>query len=751
MLAVLAGVTDACFPIDTSIRTGRLVTDRHGTVLSAFLSSDQKWRFTTAVHEVSPVLVQSIIHKEDRRFRMHGGVDPVAILRAMVGNMLSGRRTSGASTITMQVVRLLEPRPRTVWSKCIEALRATQLEFHHSKDEILGMYLTLAPYGSNIEGVRAASLLYLGTTPDRLSPAEVAMLLIVPNRPTSLRLGGDDERLRRERDRWLRRLAADGLLTADAARDAMTEPLRLHRRATPRNAWHASVRLAREMPGASIVRSTLDAALQDQVEALTRHHVARLRALGIENASVMVIDNASRDVLAYVGSADPQDTATHGQVDGVQAVRSPGSTLKPLVYALAIDRGLLTPRTMLEDVPVNYDGYAPENFDRRYHGAVTMEQALATSLNVPAVTTLDRVGVDAMLDALQRARFASVARRRSDVGLSLILGGCGTRLEELTGLYAAFANAGRWRPLRWTPDAPRAEGAQLCSPGAAWMISECLTQLTRPDLPNNVELGARIPRIAWKTGTSYGRRDAWSIGYGRRFTVGVWVGNFDGRGNEHLTGSQCATPLLFDVVNAIDRTSDARWLERPSGVDMRFVCAMSGQPPSDSCADLVMDAFLPGTSSARPCMHQRETFVRTDGRMSYCTTCLPERGWTRRMELDMPAPVIAYMRQNGVALRVPPPHDPSCTRFFSAGEISITAPLHGKEYVLERAGETRLRCTATVPADATTVYWYMDDVFVTSAPAGGAVFMTPERGEHTLDCTDDRGRRARATFRVTYW
>lgn len=747
ILLLLLGL-DAAFPFRPTLQSGTLITDNDGKTLTAFLSPDQKWRFPVRHTEVSPVLLKAVILKEDSRFRWHPGVDPLAVVRAALTNLTQGRRASGASTITMQVARLLEPRPRTLWSKLVEVLHAMQLELHYSKDEILEMYLWLVPYGGNVEGIRAASMLYLGTTPDRLSIAEATTLLVVPNRPTSLRLGGNATSLRYARNAWIGRLLDHGVIDEAAAAAARAEPVVLKRVPTPRQAWHLSVRLASRMTQRSEIRTTIDGLHQQAVEALTHQHVQRLRMLGISNASVIVVDNATRSVVAYVGSANPLDVASSGQVDGVQAVRSPGSTLKPFIYALALDQGLMTPRTMVEDVPINLDGYAPENFDRRFLGAMSMQQALATSRNIPAVTTLQRLGIAAFTDVLSKAHVSTLSKR--GLGLSLALGGCGMRLDELAGLYAAFATGGTWMPLRWTVDGVKHDSVRLMSAAAAYMISDVLTTPSRPDLPNGFDASANLPRIAWKTGTSYGRRDAWSIGYNRRFTVGVWVGNFDGSGNEHLTGSQSATPLLFDVFNTIDRAQDARWLVRPATLDTRLVCAMSGMPPADSCKDQVMDVFIPRVSPATRCTHLREMYVRLDRSVSYCTMCLPATGWKRSMELHMPPPVLTYMRAQGMALRTPPPHEPSCTRVFE-GDLHITMPVNGKTYILEQATETQLRCDVVAPTDATMVYWFIDDVFVSAAPAGGSIFITPTAGQHTVECVDDRGRRARTTFIVKFW
>jgi penicillin-binding protein 1C len=749
-LLVLFLLADVSFPVPVSVPPSTMVTDRNGEVLTMFLSSDQRWRFPAALEDMSPELREAFIAKEDRWFRWHPGINPLAMVRALWTNLSTGRRMSGASTISMQVVRLLEPRPRTLWSKVVESFRALQLELHLSKDDILTLYMNLVPYGGNIEGVTAAALLYFERPPKQLSTAEMVTLLIVPNRPTSLRPGAAGSPLITERNRWLRILEGRGILEPALVADAVAEPLTLRRSATPRMAWHASVRLQRALPGRLVIRTTLDRSMQEKVETLVADHVRRLRIQGIGNAAAIIIDNATGEIRASVGSADATDVLHLGANDGVRAIRSPGSTLKPLLYALAMDAGLLTPKTRLDDVPININGYAPQNFDATYRGSVTMEDALAESLNIPAVTVLSRLGVPRFVDALARAGAASTSRQRSDVGLSMVLGGCGIRLDELTALYAAFARKGMWIAPTLLPRTSQPQERRLISEASAWAITEVLS---RPpaDLAIQVTDGARIPRIAWKTGTSYGRRDAWTIGYNRRFTVGVWVGHFDGRGVSELTGATCAAPLMMDIVHAIDRSAaDAGWLQQPATIDQREVCSVSGRLPSDSCHDRTLDLFIPGVSSAERCTHRRPVLVANDGSVSFCATCAPQKGYrTEWFETISPA-LLAYYRDNAVALRTPPPHYNGCTK-QEGGLVTITAPTEGAEYVLERNGEKLVRLTARVPDDATTVYWYVNGVFTTSAPAGQPAFFQPERGTHTVTCMDDRGREATVTLTIRYW
>lgn len=751
LFSALTVLVDWIFPFSPSVPTSTMVTDRDGRPLTVFLARDDKWRLPVRHDRVSPKLIEAFINKEDRFFRWHPGVNPFAILRAAWNNVLSGRRTSGASTITMQVARLLEPRPRTLLAKLIETWHAIQLELHYSKDEILGLYLTLIPYGGNIEGVTSAAVFYFDREPHRLTTAETALLMVVPNRPTSLRLAENSDRLFQARNVWLREWGKRGLISEEEMTTALREPVSIRRIPTPRSAWHLSVRLRSAWPSENFIKSTIDRVQQERVESLTLNHVRRLQALSIYNAAVIVIDNRTSEVVSYVGSQDPQDSEHQGQVDGVKAVRSPGSTLKPFLYGLAIDRGLLTRRTTIEDVPVNYDGYSPTNFDERYDGLVTMSDALARSLNVPAVSTLAKVGIPSFLDLLEKGRLSTIQRDKKLLGLSVVLGGCGTRLDELTAMYASLARGGRYVAPRWTHRDVLGDTTQLLSAEASWILTDILLQRNRPDMPSNVHLTPSVPVVAWKTGTSYGRRDAWSIGYNADYTVGVWVGNFTGTGVPDLRGSTVATPLMFDVFTALGRSGHDVWHQRPSRLDIRYVCSVTGNVPGDSCKNITLDDFIPTVSPSIQCNHIREIFVNARGTISYCTDCLPNSGWKRQSFINLPPAILAFLRDEHLKIRLPPAHEPSCTRIERDGSISIVSVTEGKEYILEDEGERRLLLRCHASADATTVYWYLNDVFVTSAPPGGGVVVEPQAGKNTVTVTDNRGRSATVSFTATIW
>jgi penicillin-binding protein 1C len=769
LVGLLALVFDRLFPLPLAPQYSPLVLAADGSVLHAYLNPTQKWRMKTELSEITPALQTAIIEKEDRYFRYHFGVNPVAIAQAAGRNIFGRGRTTGASTITMQVARLLAPKERTFGNKLLEMLRATQLEAHLSKAEILQLYLNLVPYGSNIEGVKSAALLYFQQPPHYLSLAQTVTLAIIPNRPGGLLLGKNNDRILAERNRWLRYFGQEKLFPAQDIADALLEPLTAQRHAAPTLAPHLARRLVRAQPDKPLIYSTLRPATQAKAEDLARNYVRRLGTLGISQAAVLVVNNRTHAVEAYVGSADFHDAAALGQVDGVRAIRSPGSTLKPLLYGLALDRGLLTPKTVLPDVPTNFQGFRPENFDKHCLGEVTMERALTYSLNIPAVRILSEVGVPGFTSTLGKAGFRQVARDAPRLGLSTILGGCGATLEELTGLYSALANGGRYAALTYElpvkskqkdtdlqPSLPKAPPSQLIShnskpiisEAAAYLLTDILAQRTRPDLPVDAASSRHLPRIAWKTGTSYGRRDAWSIGYNKDYTIGVWVGNFSGQGSPALTGADVASPLLFDLFNALAYNSTNEWFAPPASLDFRLVCAETGLVPGEHCDNQLIDYYLPGASNSRRCQHQQEVLVSADGAYSYCRACAPAAGYRRELYPNVAPEVLAYREAQGQPTRRLPPHNPDCrlVRGTSADSpeagplLAITSPAAHAEYVLDGTDQPQLLLSCAAAGEVRQVYWYVNDQFLRAAKATERVFFRPPTGEVKISCADDHGR-----------
>ena len=759
---------DFFFPARIHVPYSTLITARDGSILHAFLSRDDKWRMYAELSEITPTLRDAILFKEDKYFRYHPGFNPVAMLRAAARNLITGRRTSGASTITMQTVRLLEPRKRTYGNKLIELFRAMQLEVHLSKDEILQLYLNLIPYGGNIEGLKSASLLYFGKPPALLSLAELTTLTIIPNRPSSLRLGVNNGRVVQERNRWLNRFRAGRLFDEAPITDALNEPLTAHRREAPQQAPHLSRRLRAENPGTPIVRSTLNPTIQSTAERLIYQYANRLRAYNIHNAAVLVVDNRSGEVVAYVGSADFANSFDGGQVDGVRAVRSPGSALKPLLYGLAFDAGVITPKTKLADVPTNFGGYEPDNYDRRFNGPVTAEFALANSLNIPAVALLKETGTQSLVSTLQKAGFSAIKKQAKDLGLSMILGGCGVTLEEMTRLYVGIANGGKLGELRLTtnstpPPAPPLKkgeggkrssippspffrgGVSLISPEAAYLVTHTLTQITRPDLPNNFDNSYHLPRIAWKTGTSYGRRDAWSIGYNQRYTIGVWVGNFSGVGVAELSGANTATPLLFQLFNVLDYNSPTGWFKLPkdaSKLTTRLICPETGDVPGEFCTNPVTDYCILGVSRYRRCQHRKAVFTNLAGTLSYCAHCRPDDpvSAVRRSYPNLSPELVAFYQSRHLPVETVPPHNPACERVFESAGPLITSLNEGSDYFINPKQPTELELGCQAGNDVQAVFWYLNDKLYCRANPTEAVFFKPQPGRLKISCADDKGR-----------
>ena len=780
------------FPLPDRIEYSTIVVDNKGEVIHAFLTHDQQWRMKTGLDEISPLLRKIIVEKEDRYFYYHPGVNPLAMLRALGRNILRMRRTSGASTITMQVARALEPKRRTYWNKLVEVFRAFQLEWKYSKDEILQLYLNKVPYGGNIQGVKSASILYFSKNPDHLSLAEITALSVIPNRPSTLVIGEHNDRIVAERNKWLRRWAREKVFTSKEIEDALAEPLVATRGVVPALIPHLALKLKKG--GGDIIHTTIDLNTQLKIEKLVKDYSRTLALSNIRNAAVIVLDNQTHRVVSYVGSADFHDSADGGQVNGAAAVRQPGSTLKPLLYGLCIDAGLLTPKMTITDVPVNFEGYAPENYDQKFNGYVTMDYALGHSLNIPAVKSLRALGKDVLIRKLALCGFRQVDKDRNKLGLSMILGGCGATLEEMTGLYSVFANEGRWvRPVYTTDDTAGGAGAaggvetaasatlrngwrpksgvipaggsggadgqdgqdgaggqRILSPAATFMINDILSKVNRPDFPVNWTSTVHLPKIAWKTGTSYGRRDAWSIGYNKRFTVGVWVGNFSGVGVPELSGANVATPLLFTVFNTIDYDDDGSWFSQPADCDIRMVCTETGLPPAEFCSHLVTDYFIPLVSPTRKCDNMQEVFVSPDEKMSYCRMCLPESGYKKKLYKVVPPEMRDYYIANKMAYTPIPPHNPMCEKVFLEGGPAVISPANGSEYLINRKDPEPLQLRCRVGNDVGKVYWYINDRFYKAGDAGTREFFIPTEGPVKISCTDDKGRNRNVWIRVKY-
>lgn len=715
-----------------------MIYDKDGELIHAYLSKDEQWRMFIELNEITPELRKAIIEKEDRYFYSHPGINPLAIVRALFNNITKGRRTSGASTITMQVARMLNRKDRTYWNKIVEMFNALQLEVNYTKEEILQLYLNKVPYGGNIEGVKAASYLYFDKQPDLLSLSECVALAVIPNDPTGLRPGRFNEKIIEKRDLWLNYYLKHNTFKEDLISAARTEPFKYKRISAPKRAPHFSRRMARR-PGNNIY-THLDLQMQSQVEKMVKSYSNNLRTFDVHNTAVLIVENDSNNVVAYVGSSDFYSNKDAGQVDGIEAVRSPGSTLKPLLYALAFDNGMITPLSKINDVPMSFGNYQPENYDGDFKGEVSVTQALSNSLNVPAVKVLDAYNKEHFKSKLIDANFKSIRKNRDYLGLSMILGGCGVSLEELVSLYSSFAKSGKHSKLNYTQHELESDTSQLISSSASFMLSEILMQVTRPDLPGEWQNTVDLPAVAWKTGTSYGRKDAWSVGYNKDFTVGVWVGNFSGKGVPELSGAVMASPLFFDIFNYITKQKDVFWHVPDENLHYRNVCSETGKVPGQHCSDITDDLYLPGTSHYDKCQHLKEVFISSDSTKSYCRSCLPNDGYIKALLPHIDPEVLNWKKKNRIKFAEIPQHNEDCERHFEGRSPQVVSPIDGLDYYISKEDSTELMLQSLTGNDIKHVYWYVNNKFLCSSKPNEKVYFHPPEGNVKISCSDDKGR-----------
>lgn len=737
-----------------------IVKDRNGRIMRVFLSPDGSWRMPS--NNISPNLKMAVINYEDKWFYYHFGINPVSLVRALITNLKARRIVRGGSTITMQLARMMEPKPRTIKSKIIEMIRAIQLELEFSKDEILSFYFNLAPYGGNIVGAQAASYFYFNKDQNELSLGEACLLAIIPKSPNYFR--PDNQKttnvLLRERNRLLTKLLRSGKITQEQYDEAISEPIPSKRYPLPFIAPQFSQKLKDMNHGSYELLSTIDINVQNMAQNILERHVSQLKAKGITNGSVVVMDTRTREVLAMVGSANFFDKKSSGQVNGAISPRSPGSALKPFVYALALDHGLVSPESMLIDVPVDYHGYRPENYDGKYRGMVSMRDSIKHSLNVPAVRLTARLGENKFYNFLKEAGITTLNNPPEHYGLSLILGGCEVTLLELTNLYCGLANMGEFGHYKLLLDPhgnikrsshDKFGYRRLLSEEACYIITEILTEVERPDLPTCWESAINRPKIAWKTGTSYGRKDAWSIGYSPQYTIGVWVGNFNGIGSPELVGSETAGPILFDVFNALQSNSTTQWYTMPKGVKERDVCSISGMLPTRYCRYKKRELYIPAVSPNHLCSMHKVFPIDKETGFRLCTHCKDTREYETKIFVVLPPEVATWLESCNMPVDKVPPHLPECPHITPGTGPMIRSPSADSEYIIRNNVDIeyqKILLEASVPNSCQNIYWFMDSKLIYAGPPTEKVFIKPTPGNHKLICMDEEGRSAEVLLRV---
>lgn len=745
-------------------RRDSVVVEYHdGEAAHVFLSADDKWRIDPSLDRIDPAYVEALVALEDERFWFHPGVDPIAVVRAAASNARHGEVVSGASTVTMQLVRILEPRPRTLRSKLIEAFKAVQLELRFSKREILEHYLRFAPYGRNVEGVPAASYAYFGHAPDELSPSEIVTLLAVPQNPAAhAPTDGPPEDLDRARNR-----VVDALLDADAVpgtdradEERVSEVAERIRAARlpdafepfPREIPHAAYWLRARHPDAERIETTVDAGVQKRVDRYIETYQRRSERRDIHNSAAVVLEHESGAVRGVAGNFEFFVDADAGQIPGFDVPRSTGSLLKPFLYAQAIDERVAGPRHLVRDTPVRYGEYRPENYNGTFSGLVRLEEALAQSLNVPFVNLASDVGVDSFLGRLRHMGAAHLREDPGYYGLNVAVGGAALTPLEVAGAYATLARGGTPAPVRMTPEAAITDPVEerLFSRGSTWLTRRALARRDRPDFPNRSQFTGSPPTVSWKTGTSAGKRDAWTAGFGPNYTVVVWMGNFDNASSPSLVGSEAAAPLFFDLVEAIDDPPDA--LPRPPSSAMTEVdvCAYSGHLPGDACPETER-ALLPTRHvPTEECPFHIRAAVDTETGRALDPSCRDTRESKQKTFVVWPSGVRRWMTDRGASVPRMPEYADGCRPRTSHRPPEIVSPPRDADLVLVPglpAGEQQVPLAADADSNS-EVSWFVDGEFVGSAPSDRRIWWTPEEGTHELKVMDAHGETASREFTV---
>ena len=730
------------------------VYDRDGRLLRLTLAADEQYRLALPLARLSPQLIEATLLQEDQYFYWHPGVNPAALVRAALRTYVQGDRRVGGSTISMQLARILHGiNSRTLSGKLEQISWALWLELRYSKNEILEAYLNRVSYGGNIQGVAAASLIYFGRDPAKLTLTEALTLTVIPQHPARRRpdnsgVAADAVALLAARqalyERWLERHPEQG-----NERSALALPFRARSPSDlPFRAPHLAEAVLRDHPREPEIHTTLDPTFQLILERQTRQFVERRARVGIRNAAALLVDSRDMAVRAALGSVNYFDDDIQGQVNAVRARRSPGSVLKPFIYALGIEQGVVHPLTMLKDAPTSFGGYNPENFDREFVGPIKAGEALIKSRNLPAVYVATRLRKPTLYQFLRDAGVGQM-REESHYGLALVLGGAEVTMEELARLYAMLANGGVLRPLRYLQAQPATEGTRSLGEEAAFLVLDILERNPRPGQAFRSEWTRTNRPVYWKTGTSFAFRDAWSIGIVGPYVLAVWVGNFDGEGNPAFVGVDAAAPLMFDIIDAMhaqEPNLPPTVTRTPENLTRVEVCALSGHLPGRHCQHTVPTWFVPGVSPIKTCEVHRAVTVNSRTGQRTCRPGTPGMAGTRTEVYEYwPSDLLKLFRQAGIPRRVPPVESPECpldSRAAHGQPPQITSPQTNLVYPLraKRIGKETIPLQAVTDADVRSVYWFIDEKLLGKSVSGQPFFWSAKPGSFMVRAVDDQGR-----------
>jgi penicillin-binding protein 1C len=751
--------------------TSYVIDDADGQLLGASIAADGQWRFPPNA-EVPEKFKRCIISFEDKRFMYHPGIDILALGRAIKKNFYSKKVTSGGSTITMQVIRLSTKHKRNIWNKLIEVFMAMRLELGYNKNEILSLYTSNAPFGSNVIGLDAASWRYFGRSPDKLSWGEMAAMAVLPNSPSLVHPGKNKAILLRKRNLLLDKLYHQGIIDSITASLAKFEPVPDRPMPLPQLAPHLLERFKSDhktnIHGDTRLITSIKSTLQQQVNDILERHHQVLKSNDINNIAAVVLDVETGAALAYAGNiAHPEDPEMESDVDVVNAPRSPGSTLKPMLYASMLHDGLLLPNSLMPDIPTQIAGYHPENFDLGYDGAVPASRALSRSLNVPAVKMLQQFKYERFYDALQKMGITTLKKPADHYGLSLILGGGENTLWELSGVYADMARVlnhynkynGKYDPadyhnpvyrLSAEKKKPEFEKSGLFDSGSIYYTFQAMEEVMRPGEEMLWQQFSSSQRVAWKTGTSFGFRDGWAIGITPKYVVGVWVGNADGEGRPNLTGINTAAPALFEIFRLLPVSRN--WFEMPVGEMVKIkVCHQSGYRAGQYCDDTDDMWVTKSGLKALVCPYHQLVHLSADGKWQVTGNCTSPDQIINKNWFVLPPSMEYYYKTKNYQYRVLPPFRADCVQAENAAPMEVIYPKDGaKIYVPLEADGSRGRVifNAAHRQAGVKIFWHLDDKYVGETKDFHQVALNPSPGKHQLTLVDANGNTVGIAFEV---
>ena len=726
-----------------------VVTDRNEELLGARIASDGQWRFPPR-NTTPEKIKECLITFEDKHFYHHWGVNPFAIGRAFYQNVKNKRIVSGGSTLTMQTIRLARNESRTFREKLIEMIWATRLEFRASKEEILSMYISHAPFGGNVVGLDAAAWRYFGHSADDLSWAESAMLAVLPNAPAMIHLSKGRKTLLDKRNRLLKQLLEKKTIDSSTYELAISEPLPDEPHALPQIAPYLVSRFYQERNG-EYSRSTINKGIQTQVEDLAERWSNEFGRSDIRNLAILVIDIPSNQVVAYCGNVHFDRKQGGNQVDVIQAPRSTGSILKPFLYYAMLQEGSLLPDMLLPDVPVNINGFTPQNFSMQFEGAVPASEALARSFNIPAVTMLQRYGVPKFHSFLQQIGLKTINRSSSHYGLSLILGGAEATLWDVTNAYAMMGRSLLQLPQRscslLLPTSRITESTDPFQPGAVWQTFDALKEVNRPEEIDWKSIPS-MQTIAWKTGTSYGFRDAWAVGVTPRYAVGVWVGNATGEGKPGLVGAQTAGPVLFDIFNLLPSSS---WFTRPAGIFVEAeVCRKSGHLKGRFCDETDTLLVLPAGLRTEACPYHHLVTLSANESQRIYENCANTEPTLRKSWFTLPPVWEWYYKQHHPEYKPLPPFKAGCGEDTFQPMQFIYPPMNARIKLPKQLDGSKGFLTVELAHNNpnATVFWHLDETYQAQTQDFHKISLQPAAGKHSLTAVDGEGNTISTTFFV---